>query len=180
MNTEELDLYQWKHIQGMFGGGDMLTMKEEIEKLKPGDVYVEIGVDEGKSMHTAHYFAKEGVYIIGIDIHDVYIHEKSIGRGAFAEKEGIIGTGKKGFFIHGDADEFAALWSKPISLLFIDGGHDYEEVKKNAEAWVPKVKKGGVVLFHDIDYHAPGPREYLNDTYDKWTDLHGKIGKVVV
>ena len=179
MTPEELDVYQWQNIQGMFGGGDMETMKAEISKLKPGEIYLEIGVDEGKSMHTAFKYAKEGVYIIGVDIHDVYVHEKSIGRGVFAEKEGIIGTGKKGFFIHGDADVFATLWCPLISLLFIDAGHHYDEVKKNWQAWEPKVKKGGTILFHDIDYHAPGPREFLDDHYDKWEDLHGKIGKVV-
>jgi hypothetical protein len=176
----EYDAYLQKHIQGMFSTKDMEIMKEEIEKLKPGDIYLEIGVDEGKSMAVAHHYAKPGVFIIGIDFHDVYIHSVSIGRGAFAEKEGMIGFQKHGFFIHGDADVFAELWTKPISLMFIDGGHDYFEVKKNSDLWAPKMKKGGTILYHDIDYGPPGVKGFLDDHYgkDKWEALHGKIGRV--
>lgn len=182
MNVTDYDLYLREHIQGMFHLADMEVMKEEIEKLEPGDVYLEIGVDEGRSMAVAHHYAKEGVFIVGIDIHDVYPHSVSDGRGVFAETEGIMGFQKHGFFIHGDADVFAELWTKPISLMFIDGGHSFGEVEKNARNWLPKMKKGGVVLYHDIDYGAPGVKEFLDDYYGigKWEALHGKIGRVVV
>lgn len=172
--------YLNKHIQGMFGPADMLSLRDEIVKLKPGQVYLEIGVDEGRSMATAHHYAKEGVYIVGVDMHDVYVHSASLGRGAFAEREGIIGYQKPGFFVHGDADMFAALWNHPIDLLFIDGGHDYEEVKLNTLKWEKFVPKGGTILFHDIDYASPGVKDWLDEHYDKWENLHDKIGKVIV
>lgn len=182
MRIEDLSNHINDHIQGMFGPADMEVMKEEIEKLKPGDIYLEIGVDEGRSMAVAHHYAKKGVFIIGIDIHDVYVHSASMGRGAFAEQEEIMGFQKNGFFIHGDADVFAQFWTKPISLMFIDGGHDYFEVKKNTEMWEPHMKKGGTILFHDIDYHPPGVKGWLDDHYGKgkWEALHGKIGRVRV
>lgn len=182
MKIEELSQHISKSIQGMFGPKDMEVLKTEIEKLKPGDIYLEIGVDEGRSMAVAHHYAKEGVFIVGVDLHDVPpVSPHTIGRGPFAEQEGVIGWKKRGFFVHGDADMFAELWMEPINLLFIDGGHDYEEVKKNYLQWEGLVPSGGVILFHDIDYSAPGPREFLDDHYGKgnWEDLHGKIGKVV-
>lgn len=182
LSVDELDLYIQKQIQGMFAPADMAVMKEEIEKLEPGDVYLEIGVDEGRSMAVAHYYAKPGVYIIGIDFHDVNTHSLSVGRGPFAESEGIIGFQKRGFFIHGDADIFAELWTKPISLLFIDGGHSYGEVKENALNWLPKMKKGGTVLYHDIDYGPEAVIKFLDEHHGKgnWEALHTKIGRVRV
>lgn len=180
MDIPQLSEHINQSIQGMFGPADMKVLKTEIEKLKPGSIYLEIGVDEGRSMAVASHYAKEGVFIIGIDLHDVPpVPPHTIGRGPFAEQEGIIGANKKGFFIHGDADEFAELWNKGIDLLFIDGGHDYEEVKKNTLKWEDKVTSGGVILFHDIDYPSPGVREWLDDHYTEWEDLHGKIGKVI-
>ena len=174
---EELDKHIAPYIQGGFGPADMAVMKEEIEKLRPGDVYLEIGVDEGRSFRTAYEYAKPGVYLLGIDIHDHYdVPDVTIGRAKFMEQEGMVGLGKRGFYIHGDADEFAFLFNT-VDLLFIDGHHNYESVKKNTLTWEHKVLHG-TILFHDIDH--PDVLRWLNEYYGigKWEALHGKIGRV--
>lgn len=51
--------------------------------------------------------------------------------------------------IKGDSKDVAIGWDKPIDLLFIDGDHSYEGVAEDIENWIPKVKKGGMVIFHD-------------------------------
>jgi len=38
-----------------------------------------------------------------------------------------------------------------IELLFIDGAHEYEFVKKDFELYFPKVIKGGIIAFHDAN-----------------------------
>ena len=46
-----------------------------------------------------------------------------------------------------------------ISLLHIDGNHAYESVAADAEAWVPKVKPGGWIVFDDYVWaFGDGPR----------------------
>ena len=141
----------------------MDVFREEVGKLEPGQVYFEVGVDEGKSMTVAYLLAKPGVYIVGCDIHDVPPHSVSKGRGPWAEAIGMVGINKPGFFIHGDADLFAGFWNTPIDLLFIDGHHNYESVKNNTLMWEPNMKEGGVILFHDYDHGEV--KQWLNEKY---------------
>lgn len=38
-----------------------------------------------------------------------------------------------------------------LDLVFIDGNHSYEYVKKDIDLWLPKVRKGGILSGHDYD-----------------------------
>jgi predicted O-methyltransferase YrrM len=179
MKVPELDAHITEHIQGVFGQSDMAILKEHIEQLHENQVYLEIGVDEGRSTAVASHYADPDIYVVGIDINDVPPHELSDGRAQFAMKEGIIGIGKKGFFVHGDADEFSKLWLYPIDLMFIDGHHDYESVKNNTLIWEKKMAPGGTILFHDYDH--PETKEWLDEHYgDNKELLNNKIIRVRV
>ena len=46
--------------------------------------------------------------------------------------------------------EVARTWNMPIDILFIDGSHEYHDVKADFEAFFPFVKAGGIIAFHDI------------------------------
>ena len=179
MNYQEINDYLDGKIQGGFGSVEAKVFEEEFEKLEAGSVYLEIGVDEGRSFYFASIYAKRGVFLIGIDIHNVDPHQKSIGRGKFMEQEGLVGLGKRGFFIHGDADELVNAVHIKVDLLFIDGHHDYESVKKNYMSWFPFVRKGGVILFHDYDH--PDVKRFLDEKFeDNKQVIGGKIVKIEV
>lgn len=36
-----------------------------------------------------------------------------------------------------------------LDFVFIDASHDYDNVSKDIAAWIPKVKKGGILAGHD-------------------------------
>ncbi len=65
-------------------------------------------------------------------------------------------------------------WNKPIDVLFIDGDHRYEAVKKDFEDWLPLLKAGGFIIFHDscqpvggsdqkYVYGWPGPSQLVRE-----------------
>ena len=49
----------------------------------------------------------------------------------------------------------AILAGREIDLLFIDGDHTYEGVKKDFEMYSPLVGQGAIIAFHDIVVHPP-------------------------
>jgi predicted O-methyltransferase YrrM len=58
-----------------------------------------------------------------------------------------------------DSVAAASSWARPIDLLFIDGDHSYDGVKRDWEAFVPFVSPFGVVVFHDTLWDLrPDPR----------------------
>ncbi len=57
-------------------------------------------------------------------------------------------------------------WKEPIGLLFIDGDHTYEGVKRDIKCWVKHVVNGGLIAFHDswFEHVSRAISELLEDT----------------
>lgn len=72
-------------------------------------------------------------------------------------------TPTRGFSLH-----VARTWNKPIGLLFIDGSHDYGDVKADFEAWSPSVVPGSVVAFDDYDTPKnPGVKRFVDELQEE-------------
>lgn len=51
-----------------------------------------------------------------------------------------------------------------IGMIFIDGTHDYEDIKQEFTAWLPKVQIGGIMAFHDsFGDGVPGVRRLVHE-----------------
>ncbi len=64
----------------------------------------------------------------------------------------------------GDSPRVARLWTTPLSLLFIDGGHGVEPARLDYELWTPHVAVGGVLLIHDV---FPDPADGGRPPYEQ-------------
>ena len=115
---------------GDFSDYDMSAIKPELAKLNEGSVYLEVGVQYGRSLAFAKFNSKADVY--GIDPRD-------------------INEFKDATFINLPSNEAVKDWNKDIDLLFIDGDHSYQGVKDDWDNFSPFVKVGGIVFFHDCD-----------------------------
>ena len=60
------------------------------------------------------------------------------------------------------------LGHEKVDLLFIDGDHSYEGVKKDFETYSPLVRKGGIIAFHDIVF---GPLENVGGVPEFWNQI---------
>ncbi|RPH48705.1 MAG: class I SAM-dependent methyltransferase [Desulfobacteraceae bacterium] len=48
------------------------------------------------------------------------------------------------------SDVAARMWSSPLNLVFIDGGHSYETALMDYNCWAGHIVPGGYLLIHDI------------------------------
>jgi len=52
-----------------------------------------------------------------------------------------------------DSIQAAGLYEdQSLDFVFIDAQHDYESVKKDILAWMPKVRPGGIIAGHDYNH----------------------------
>lgn len=62
------------------------------------------------------------------------------------------------------SQEAAKSWQHRIDMIFIDGDHSYEGVKRDWELFLPHLKPFGVVIFHDTIWDVrPDPRYQRED-----------------
>jgi cephalosporin hydroxylase len=60
-------------------------------------------------------------------------------------------------FVAGDSTDpaIAGLVPGELDILFVDGDHSYQGVRSDLERFAPRVKRGGLILVHDIVPAAP-------------------------
>ncbi len=57
----------------------------------------------------------------------------------------------------------ATIPNNSLDFVFIDGAHDYESVCEDISAWVPKIKKGGLIIGDDYYEEFPGVIKAVNE-----------------
>lgn len=72
-----------------------------------------------------------------------------------------------------DSREVVAGFSGEVSLLWLDGQHDYEHVKADLEAWLPKLKPQAVVAFHDNNEAGVGQLLKEMQADRRWLEIGG-------
>ena len=140
-----------------FGGVEPLYSKF-VELMSDGSVFVEVGCWKGKSIS---YMGVEIVnsgkqikcyavdtwrgseehqaedVIINDTLFDLFLkNTESLSHVITPVRKPSIEAAKD--FVDGSID-----------IVYIDANHTYEEVKKDIQAWLPKIKKGGIISGHD-------------------------------
>ena len=112
---------------------------------------VEVGVDTGK---TTFYLLD--------NIPNLKIYAVDIGIKKFYNKEVAAKYGDRLIPIEGYSYIVAdQIQDNTVDIVFIDGDHSYEGVKKDIHAYRPKLKSTGLLTGHDIDY--PGVNKAVTE-----------------
>ena len=138
------------------------------KRLPSGSRIVEVGSYKGKSlvfllMQAQRYEKK--FEIIGIDsFAGVREFPDNDLVGEFYEKMNPVLD--RITFIEGESTAVAKRFqNKSCDLVFIDANHLYEHVIRDIHAWLPKVKKGGIISGHDYSSTYCGVIEAVSEVF---------------
>ena len=133
--------------------------------LRSGAVIVEIGSFKGRSTSCLAYGCRGSrKHVFAIDTFEG--NTKDFTPGTLFERpfyqefvRNIEANGLSQYVtpLSGQSVDIAKAWTRPIDLLFIDGGHEYEDVLSDFESFFPHVVDGGMVAFHDCHNFATDP-----------------------
>lgn len=149
-------------------------------KVKKPLITVDLGVDEGFSLvELARY--NPGV-VFGIDHFrgDDFTGAKNVEEIA---RENARCSGCNIQILNMTFEAAAeVVAAESVDILHIDGSHRYEDVKRDFETWLPKMRPGGVVLLHDTEsFPNDVGRFYHELPYQKFKFTHSSgLGVVAV
>lgn len=147
MRPSEVIRERWKYLQEP----ELEALHEVILSLPDGSVCVNIGAGFGTS--GLAFIESENVkrlYTV-----DLYQNVSENGLGSLDFEKTVFA--EFGFDndiryiqIRGDAAEVGQTWYFGlVDMVFIDADHSYEHCKADIEAWLPNIKLGGIIAFHD-------------------------------
>src|SRR3990167_10771049 len=122
-------------------------------------IYVEVGTLHGVSAYAA---SENALVVYSIDIYDW---------------QPKVSDNPKIRYIKGTSEDFVGIsrvdvekitsW---IDTVFIDGSHEYDSVKRDCDALIPLVKKGGIIMFDDYNVNNPASGVYpaVNEAIKKY------------
>jgi len=122
---------------------EQALLLQMAQAVPDGGQIVEIGGDMGMSASIFCKGAAKSVSIVTVDPFDGALLETHLANLAEA---GFKGRSKQ---IRGMSEVAGRQWEEPIDLLFVDGDHAHEGVKRDIDAWVKHILVGGHVVFHD-------------------------------
>ncbi len=155
----------WSTVPGFFNF--FALYQAMAAQFEDGDVVAEVGVWLGRSIIFLAQTLKDmgkRVKLYAVDTFKGEVgtveHERVVAahggsiRAAFEANIKRCGVEDMIEIIEGDSAESATqIEDASLTFCFIDAAHDYESVRKDLEAWTPKIQRGGIIAGHDAEWH---------------------------
>ena len=152
-------------IEGMIGDLEAALLTRLASEVEEGCI-VEVGSYRGMSTIAIAKGAAAHVPVYAIEPHECF--KGVLGgvfgpedRRAFFENMLRAGVVEQVRLVNLSSEVVAPGWRLPVGLLWIDGDHRYEAVRRDFECWVPHLR--GKVAFHDTIQPMLGPAQLVSE-----------------
>jgi predicted O-methyltransferase YrrM len=137
---------------------------------------LEIGTDNGGTLYLLAWASAPDARLLSVDIRDYPRRRRWLYRS--------LGRRGQRVEVHcGDSRLTATRTAveryfreEPLDLLFIDGDHAYESVRRDYELYAPFVRAGGIIAFHDI---VEGPESSVGGVPRFWREIRSSLLQTV-
>jgi predicted O-methyltransferase YrrM len=152
---------------------ELLAFLEIVDKRRPRTV-VEIGTFAGGTLSLLARCAAADAVVVSVDLPDGafgggYAESKARLLRSFATEDQRIELVRADSQVLETRDRVhELLGSRPIELLFIDGDHSPEGVRRDLALYGPLLAEDGLVAFHDI---VPGRSASVGGVPQFWSEL---------
>jgi predicted O-methyltransferase YrrM len=179
-------------VDGWFGGREGRLLYRLAASADPAGAIVEIGSWQGRSTIwlAAGACAGRGARVVAIDPHrgtSLRTGEESTEAALRAnlDSAGLAGAVE---VVVATSEEAVEGWTRPVSLLWIDGDHSYEGALRDLDLWEPHLADGAAVAFHDtFVWRGPervfreriaGSRDYTGFEWAETTSAARRCGRL--
>jgi predicted O-methyltransferase YrrM len=155
--------------------GEIVEFVSLVKAACPSRV-LEIGTDNGGTLYLFAWASAADAHLLSVDVRHYgrlrrWLYE-SFGRRGQSVR---IHRGDS----HGQDTRLAVeryFRRQPLDLLFIDGDHAYESVRRDYELYAPLVRTGGLIAFHDIVH---GPESSVGGVPRFWREVRSDLRDVI-
>jgi len=168
MEYKKIDNFGQK-IEGWLTKKESKLLYELSNNYNGKGAIVEIGSWKGKSTIYLAWGSKKGKKnkVYAIDPHSGSLeHKEELGKvWTFEDFKKNIKKGKVNDIISpivNTSENASKEFKKKVGILFIDGSHEYKDVKNDFKNWFNKIENNGIIAFHDVfNVFFNGPTFFL-------------------
>jgi predicted O-methyltransferase YrrM len=133
---------------------------------------LEIGTADGGTLYLLAWASASDARLLSLDLR-TYSPERTRLFDAFAGSRQEVVTRRADSQLEATRDEVSSFFrGEPLDVLFIDGDHTYEGVRRDYELYAPLVRSGGVIAFHDI---VDGPETSVGGVPRFWRAIRASL-----
>lgn len=168
-------------VEGMVSDVEVTGLMELASAVPADACIVEIGSYRGRST-SALALGANGAPVYAVEPHESFegMYGGQFGpadRRAFFENLLRVGVVEKVRLVNLSSEVVCQGWTRPIGLLWIDGDHTLDGVRRDFDSWMHFLQPGGVVAFHDALDPDGGPAKLIEElcaggSYEKCAEVH--------
>lgn len=145
---------------------------------------VEVGSYRGASTAALAAGAKDDVAVYAVEPHEEFVgllggQFGPADRAAFFRRMLRTGHYQSVRLVNLPSHVAAAGWEHPVGLLWIDGDHTYDGVRRDFEAWRVHLTDTTIIAFHDSTDQSLGPYQLIGElTENGEYQVEGSCGSI--